>query len=595
MSLERDTKNYYSIIHGTNDRNIIKSFITKNDCYKANESKADSRYTEFRENGPHGLMLHSVGCNQPKASVFVKNWNTANQEKAVHGFIDGLNGNCHQTLPWNFRGWHAGGSANNTHIGIEMCEPSCIKYTSGANFTCSNKAEAVDVAERTYRSAVEVFAMLCKEYNLDPLADGVIISHKEGHARGVASNHGDPEHLWDQLDMGYTMDTFRAAVKAKMDETSAEKSTEETTPTLSTEQIIWNYLKSKGLNDYAVAGIMDNLYAESGLRPNNLQNTYEKKLGMTDASYTAAVDDGSYDNFVKDNAGYGLAQWTYYTRKQDLLDFAKGKAVSIGDLQMQLDFLWDEIQKYNTVMEVLNNATSVREASDIVLIKYEAPADQSEAVQIKRASYGQAYYDKYASAASVQPVPTTEYPEKLTTGYYRVRKTWEDSKGQLGAYRVLANAKEKADANPGYFVFDNDGNAFYPVADNTGGCTEDFNDGNAAAIAYGKLKTTMNIRSGPSTDSDIIDVYAQGALVEILQKLDNGWLRIKTDTGYAYVSNTTKTYVAVGSDIYTVVSRDSLWKIAKDRLGAGSRYTEIKELNGLTSNTIYTGQKLLLP
>ena len=59
--------------------------------------------------------------------------------------------------------------------------------------------------------------MLCKEYNLDPLADGVIVSHKEGHARGIASNHGDPEHLWKQLGMGYTMDTFRKAVKAEMD------------------------------------------------------------------------------------------------------------------------------------------------------------------------------------------------------------------------------------------------------------------------------------------------------------------------------------------------------------------------------------------
>ena len=90
-----------------------------------------------------------------------------------------------------------------------MCEPACIKYTGGSTFTCFDKATARAVATRTHESAVELFAMLCKEYDLNPTADGVIISHAEGHKRGIASNHGDPEHLWRQLDMGYTMDGFR--------------------------------------------------------------------------------------------------------------------------------------------------------------------------------------------------------------------------------------------------------------------------------------------------------------------------------------------------------------------------------------------------
>ena len=74
--------------------------------------------------------------------------------------------------------------------------------------------------------------MLCKKFSLDPLADGVIISHKEGHSRGIASNHGDPEHLWSQLGMGYTMDTFRKAVKSAMDGSDENKETQDTvTPT----------------------------------------------------------------------------------------------------------------------------------------------------------------------------------------------------------------------------------------------------------------------------------------------------------------------------------------------------------------------------
>lgn len=161
---------------------------------------------------------------------------------------------------------------------------------------------------------------------------------------------------------------------------------------------IWKYLKSKGLNDYGAAGLMGNLYAESGLNPKNLQNSYEKKLGYTDAQYTAAVDNGKYKNFVKDSAGYGLAQWTYWSRKQALIDFCKTAGTSIGDLDMQLNFLWKELSDgYRGVINVLMNATSVIEASNTVLLQFERPADQSASVQLKRAEYGQAYYDKYAN------------------------------------------------------------------------------------------------------------------------------------------------------------------------------------------------------
>lgn len=186
--------------------NIVEKFLTKNPCYKAGQKITVK-----------GLMLHSVGCNQPSAMAFVNSWNSASYDRAcVHAFIDGNDGTVYQTLPWEHRGWHGGGSSNNTHIGVEMCEPACIKYTSGAKFTCSDTATAKAVAKRTYEAAVQLFAYLCKKYNLNPTADGVIVSHKEGHTRGIASNHGDPEHLWTQLGMGYTMNGFRQAVKAAM-------------------------------------------------------------------------------------------------------------------------------------------------------------------------------------------------------------------------------------------------------------------------------------------------------------------------------------------------------------------------------------------
>lgn len=186
--------------------NLVESIMTRNPCYIAGKKITVK-----------GLMLHSVGCPQPRAQAFITSWNSPSYDRAcVHGFIDGNDGTVYQTLPWDHRGWHAGGSANNTHIGVEMCEPACIKYVGGTSFECSDLNQARAVSERTYKAAVGLFAMLCKKFNLDPMAPGVIISHKEGCARGVASNHGDPEHLWKGLGLAYTMDSFRKAVKEEL-------------------------------------------------------------------------------------------------------------------------------------------------------------------------------------------------------------------------------------------------------------------------------------------------------------------------------------------------------------------------------------------
>ncbi|MCI9073238.1 MAG: glycoside hydrolase family protein [Lachnospiraceae bacterium] len=185
---------------------MVENILTNNPCFRSGK--------KIRVKG---LMLHSVGCPQPSAEVFVRRWNRQDASRAcVHAFIDGNSGKVYQTLPWNHRGWHGGGSSNNTHIGVEMCEPACIKYIGGASFTCSDRESALAVVRRTYDAAVELFAFLCREFSLDPLADGVIVSHKEGHARGIASGHGDPDHLWKGLQSGHTMDGFRRDVSAAL-------------------------------------------------------------------------------------------------------------------------------------------------------------------------------------------------------------------------------------------------------------------------------------------------------------------------------------------------------------------------------------------
>ena len=203
---------------------LVESILTKHPCY-----------TDGQKITVKGLMLHSVGCPQPSAKVFINDWYREDHRSAcVHAFIDGNDGTVYQTLPWDHLAWHCGkgnnGSGNRTHIGVEMCEPACIKYTGGASFTCSDMEIAKAVVKRTYGVAVELFADLCKKYGLDPLSDGVIISHAEGYKRGISSNHGDPEHLWSQLGVGYTMDGFRKDVKAAMTgESKKEDITEENT------------------------------------------------------------------------------------------------------------------------------------------------------------------------------------------------------------------------------------------------------------------------------------------------------------------------------------------------------------------------------
>ena len=178
---------------------VQKTYLTNNDCYRAGRSLS-----------VQGLMLHSVGCAQPAATAFVRTWNQPGVKACVHGFIDANTGTVYQTLPWTRRGWHAGGSANNTHIGVEMCEPATLHYTTGAHFVDQNPAATQAAVTRTYEAAVALFAQLCRTFSLDPQKDGVILSHREGHQRGIASTHGDPEHLWARF--GLTMDGFRQAV-----------------------------------------------------------------------------------------------------------------------------------------------------------------------------------------------------------------------------------------------------------------------------------------------------------------------------------------------------------------------------------------------
>ena len=182
------------------------------------------------------------------------------------------------------------------------------------------------------------------------------------------------------------------------------------------EKYIWSRLTAAGLTPAGAAGLMGNLYAESGLNPANLQNTHEKKLGLTDAAYTAAVDAGTYTNFAGDGAGYGLAQWTYKTRKAALLAYVRAAGRSVGDLETQVGFLLQELAgSYKGVLSTLKSAQDVRTASDAVLLQFERPADQGEAARARRAGYGKTYFDRYAPADTSGLMPSGVFVDKLLT------------------------------------------------------------------------------------------------------------------------------------------------------------------------------------
>lgn len=198
---------------------MIQRPITKNQAYIKNVQQADKRYADFQERGPLGAILHSIGTPQPSAKVIAEYFDAPDVEASVHMVLQ-ADGDCYQLAPLNYRMWHVGGDANQTHLGIEMTEPDCIWYDekNGYKLHIRNTSKALEHVVKTYALAVELFAKLCMQYGWDPMEDGVIMSHKEAHARGLGSNHGDPEHLWNALGTGYTMDTFRAAVAKKMKE-----------------------------------------------------------------------------------------------------------------------------------------------------------------------------------------------------------------------------------------------------------------------------------------------------------------------------------------------------------------------------------------
>ena len=489
---------------------LVQSILTKNPCYTAG-----------RKITVKGLMLHSVGCPQPKASVFLNSWNSPSYDNAcVHGFIDGNDGTVYQTLPWNHRGWHCGASGNNTHIGVEMCEPACIRYTSGSNFTCSDFGTARAVAKRTYEAAVELFAMLCKQYGLNPTADGVIVSHREGHRRGIASNHGDPEHLWTQLGMGYTMDGFRKAVKAKMSGAGSGDSTSSYIKVMgaavATVKQMESYLKTKNpkvaqrvidmiplyLSEGKAEGVRGDIaFAQSCLETGNF--TFSGSVVTLDQNNFCGM--GVTSNGMKGNS-FDTPQLGIRAQIQHLKAYASKETLRNPCIDPRFKYVTRGCAVY---VEWLG--------------QQENPEGKGWAAG---AGYGLKILTILKGITGVGNTPSAG-----GDSLYRVRKTWVDAASQKGAFAVFQNAKNCANENPGYTVYDSSGKAVYTSQ--------------VGFVPY-LVKVSisdLNIRKGPGTNyaktgkytgKGVFTIVEEGngpgasrwGLLKSYQKNQDGWISL---------------------------------------------------------------------
>lgn len=285
-------------------------------------------------------------------------------------------------------------------------------------------------------------------------------------------DHGDENHYycqflprWDETAyvLGEGLDLLADApyVGVRWEEPSGEVELESVTGN-SNEKKIYRYLKNEmGLNTAAACGILVNIYSESSFNPKNLQNTYEKPLGYTDETYTEAVDNGTYTNFVRDAAGYGLCQWTYWSRKEGLLNYALDREVSIGDLEMQLAYMFSEmsssVKRY--LKNVENTVQGAYEAASYFCLTYERPANMEKQAVIRGNLARNTYWPEYrpevlvrleAQGGTVEPERLVlncgeafgEFPVPTRDGYTFLGWAWDPEGEEFLSEDALLTSEE---------------------------------------------------------------------------------------------------------------------------------------------------------
>ena len=298
------------------------------------------------------------------------------------------------------------------------------------------------------------------------------------------------------------------------------------------ESEIYNYLLDRGLTPAGVCGLMGNLFAESGLRADNLQNNGNRILSIEDNEFVVALDTGAYSKeiFIKDGYGFGLAQWTFWSRKEQLYDYVTSTGASFGCIKTQLDFLLQELVGYKSVINILKTTKSVREASDIVLLQYEKPADKSEAVKIKRESFANVYYDKYVLNKHELKIGDKV---KLKAG-----ATQYDNKPIRQDYMDKVYTLTKLSGTRAVLSIDNI--VIYAVDINNLIAVN--NEVETPVFEIYKVRVNvdaLNYRKGPGLNYDINGVIRDRGVYTIVDE-QNGWGKLKSGAGWISLSYTNR-------------------------------------------------------
>lgn len=367
-----------------------------------------------------------------------------------------------------------------------------------------------------------------------------------------------------------------------------------------TAEKIWNYLISKGFTKQGAAGTMGNLDHESGLQPNNLENSRNGILG-SDTYYTSAVNNQTYskNEFINDRAGYGLAQWTYYTRKRGLYELTVEQGLSIADLKGQLDFLIKELETgFKSLLNLLKTTNSVDEASDAFLKQFEAPAILNYK---ERRETSWIYYNRYSGGMPTAEDPDEIIPDECEYKTYTVQvgdSWWSIAANKLGSGTKIYELAEFNGKNTKNMLHPGDVLKLPELRD-------EIKDAESKAEPVIKPETNLyfsyEVKKGDSWWKIAAKNMGNGTKMAELAKY-NG----RNTSSILYIgekikipvtrSNTNEEPIPTTYTNYTVKKGDSWWRIAANEMGSGTKMNILAEFNGKTINDIiHPGNVIKIP
>lgn len=558
--------------------NKIKNYLKRNRCY-----------LNAKKRTPIGIQLHSIGCAQGTAQSVADYWNQYAVSACVTYIVDcDTPGKVLQCLPEDYYTWADGGYGNKNLITFEICESDYIKYTGGANYGILNGEKFKADILRGYQTAVELCADICKRYKWNPqskLPSGLylISSHDEGRRAGLSTAHVDPTHVWDRF--GLTMDKFRSDVAAAMEGSAA---TQVPTAKLYRVRKSWTDVQSQ-FNAYENLDIAVkncpagySVYDENGkcLHTNKMNGFQAADLkGLTEAERIKKIAPLYVDSMRKTGllASVGLAQFCLESGygTTDLAEFAN----NLHGMKCELSgntwggSVWDGVSKYGKKSPEVYNGVTVMKYSEFRKYpccedsiadraayfsnamngsKKRYPGlvgekDYKKAIQIiKDGSYAtdpnyvtklcklieRWHLDEYdvdmpdnIGSDTEDILPETEAP------WYRVRKKWKDAKTQIGAYHDLEKAKECADSNSVYKVYNESGTVVY-------------NPQKASKFPYSvRVKIPdLRIRENPTVKAHSPGFIAPGIYTIVSDTKADGyvWGKLKSGAGWIALDYTEK-------------------------------------------------------